>query len=1119
MPVKRKYIEVFASIALMLLLSASMSLAGVKTAIIPKVSVGPNMKGDLSDPLWGQGAELTGFSSILSDKSVSQQTVVHLLYDSKNLYIGVDARESNPDAIVARFSGITFDTWRDDSIEIFLDAINARNVHYHFCINSIGGYLREKLLSQCDPGPAWNCKPTIKTGRGSNGWTLEMAVPFSDLGIKPSEGLVWGMNIGRSRKAVAEEYSTWNTSPNGFDQPYYFGQVAFGNSEAKSDGVRLLSWGDIALDPAASSNRNVTLRLPAAANRATAYKVVLDRVLDGKASGSTQKSVTVDANQPLDLSIPYPGNGFASGTYSVRVETDGSSVFSSELSISPSSELRRVWKEKNPLFKELLSNTPAGEQKNGAIYWRHTYNPALSRFGKEFGIRYSNEEAAKELADQKLLTICSAAMMEEPFFLQMADKYHFKVLFTPSIMKWTSPTAPTVDGGSFMVEPGSRKMYFDDLRSALKKWGKYIYGIYTGDEVTEWSTHQMIRLYEDHKNDYPFIQNLNEEIKRDYGYGKYGIPETRYDENPYRWSAARRWMIDYLTGWQKEVYDTVHELAPQVRVISFDPVCGHKPVSFDKMSAYFDIATQQLYPPTDPNRQQFGFTTKMVADLTNKPVWPCVHVEHYPYSTTLEEVRELMSEVQRNGGKGFHFWLKDEIGNNSASGFMEATKWGFPARWRELCTTNTVNATMNEVAVPTDPDLAIFYSEDYYQTISEKIAEYPYPYPNEPEWAYTFFGPVARTWFRFVNDNMVADGKADLGSCKAVIVPIAKYERTKAAENLVKYAENGGIVVIGEADSLVTDLEGNALTSAHEKLIGGAFVEGKAQKTMTFSSTCSLPGLRNLTVPVYGTVRSGEIPAGAEIMATFADGTPAVYRKAVGQGSSIVFLSTPFSEKAIGDEAWKGFFKALSKDLGLKLDRQIWRFEFPEFKNVIVPDPKGVCLTGNYIKWWQDVPNYVHDAVIAGNYSYDVAPDAISDSGSTKVSFLEGKLVDRKKAYTTLKRDLKPEDFVVSWKNEAPVAITFDLLDKHSVRRVQLWYSGQFPGVQIEGSSDGKTWTKIGHGAKLESSKLPSGFEDVLDTTIDLRKGVSSRYVRISFGARDPGNYLTLAECEIWGDK
>jgi len=38
-------------------------------------------------------------------------------------------------------------------------------------------------------------------------------------------------------------------------------------------------------------------------------------------------------------------------------------------------------------------------------------------------------------------------------------------------------------------------------------------------------------------------------------------------------------------------------------------------------------------------------------------------------------------------------------------------------------------------------------------------------------------------------------------------------------------------------------------------------------------------------------------------------------------------LGRSFTVKAVADEGWKGFFKQLQVSLGLRVDRDIWRFE------------------------------------------------------------------------------------------------------------------------------------------------------------------------------------------------
>ena len=1115
---RHRYVVILAIIATLFCAvsaSAGESVEGKRTLIIPHVDKAPVFDGVLGDSAWKGGALMSEFTSINETSTPIQQTTVRALYDSKYLYLGIKCYENNMAGLIAKCRGADSRIWTDDDVELFLDTTNTKHMYYHLTRNPFGAYADNQSTTGGASESSWASHCIVKTGRDSDGWIVEMAIPFDDLGVSPTPGIVWGINVCRGRLAGTTEYSAWSPTPGKFGRPNNFGRFVFGDNSGNWNGVRLLSWGD--LDPVngLESKNTLLCSVPNFGSETATFKATLSELGKGKSASVYSTTVTVPPGKTAPFEMPYQATNTSVEGWSLNIDSNGKEIFNATHKAVSVVAKQRVWEIKDPLYKELLSETPPGLQQNGCIYWLHTYQPvALYEFGQEYGIRYSNEEALKELADSKLLVLMNESMIEDPFFRQMADKYHIKVLFVPDTTHWTAPDAPIIGGTSFLLDSRSRKHYFDGMKYAITKWRKYIWGIYTGDEITEGAIRQADRLFIDHKNDYPYILQVNEQVKKNFGFGKYGMPESLDDTNPYRWIALRKWVSSSLADWQKEVYDTVHSLAPEMKVISIDPVAGHKPVGLDRMSPYFDIATHQLYPPSNPNRQQFGFTTKMVSDITGKPTWPCTHVENYAFSTTLDEVSELLSEVMRNGGKGFHYWLCDEQGNNSPNGYMLATKYGFPERWRALVELNLLNASMKEVAVPKDPDAAILYSEDYYQSFNEKAAEYPYFYTNEPEWAYTFFGPVSRTWFKFINENMIDDRKVDLSNFKAVIVPAAKYERGNTADALLKYVTSGGTLLVGDPEAFSSDINGEPLTEVRAKLIGST-LPGKDQTSLKFSADCSMPNLRNRTLAVTGSSYSLTPGANSEIMARFSDGSPAVLRNRVGKGSVILFACNPFTESGIADQAWKDFFKALSQDLGLKTDRDIWRFKFPAYKTVIQPEPQGTCLTGNYIKWWQDKPKNVHNTIIPGTYSYSLSPDAIGErETSPVVPFTTGKLTDRQKAFTTLKTVLKPGDFVVSWKNEKPVEITFDLLDVRSVTRLNLWYTGQLPSIKVEGSIDGTTWTKLAKSKKRSMMKQ----NDVLDISLNLASGSQARYLRLSLDKRDPGNALTLAECEIWGD-
>jgi hypothetical protein len=231
----------------------------------------------------------------------------------------------------------------------------------------------------------------------------------------------------------------------------------------------------------------------------------------------------------------------------------------------------------------------------------------------------------------------------------------------------------------------------------------------------------------------------------------------------------------------------------------------------------------------------------------------------------------------------------------------------------------------------------------------------------------------------------------------------------------------------------------------------------------------------------------------------------------VGKGSVITFAMSPFTEATVGDPKWRDTFRTLAKNLELKTDRDIWRFKFPEFKTVYQPDPTGACLTGNHIKWHQEKPLNVLNASTGGVYKYSLAPDAVADQGGeVRIGFDRGDLTDRELAPTTKKTDLRPEDFVASWKTEQPVSVTFDILKPYPVSRVHLWYSDQLPALTVRGSSDGVKWVDLTRHPK----QAPT--QDVLD--VEQKVQGTYRYVRLSLGPRDPGQTMTLVECEVWAE-
>ncbi|MDH7482396.1 MAG: sugar-binding protein [Armatimonadota bacterium] len=1088
------------------LFGAEIGARSVPLITIPFVEKGPELKGLLSDPLWQKGAKLTGFKSIKDGKPVAFDTTAYILYDPVNLYIGVRCSELYIDQIFAEIKEHDGEVWRDDCVEILLDTNHGHRTAYHIAVNSKGVVSDARRIFDDRADTKWESECAVKADYDKGFWTLEIAIPFKALGVKPVAGLMWGLNICRERMVSPREYSAWANTPGGFVRPDNFGHVVLGGD---SSGIRLVTWGNLDTDNLYGGENVLKCEITNPHSQAESASATLVSKINGKTSILAKGSITIPPSATKELSLEYTPAGDPKEIFELRVDLNGSLAM---LATHPSTAIPpapRVWQMDDALFEPLLSKTPPGEQKNGAIYWFHSGNAAeLRAFAKEFGVRYSLEEAYKELADYKLMPIVQPHVVAAEPLKSMVAKYHFKVLVEPEWRGAVSKGAQAIGGKPYIFDPKSKDAYLETLKSSIEQAREYIWGVYSWDEMHEQALGQPLEL-KLQMPDSSLVKEIDEEVKKKFGYGKFGLPDTSKESDPFCWIAYRKWINHKLLEWQKEIYETTKKLAPEIQVVSFDPVAGHKPYELDAIGPFVDIVTHQLYPSGNPNRQEFGFVTKLVADLTGKPVWPCTHVENYAYSTTAEETRELMSQVMRNGGKGFHLYIPDVQGGRAPSGDTKLSKYGCPERFRAIMEIVRMASEMNEVAVPNDPDCAILYSEDHYQSFTAPS----YIFPNEPEYAYTFLGPVARTWFKFINDNMVADGRANLKAWKAVFIPGAKYERPEVVKALADYVRDGGVLVCGDPEAFTWAPDGSSLADLRKELLGVDVGPSVEQTEILITDDTSYARLKGLKLSVGGSAFKLTVGNNVKVVATFADGSPAIIEHRFGKGKVIFFASNPFAEKTVGDQAWKDFFKALAENLGLKTGRDIWRFKFPNLKTVYQSDPEGVCLTGNYIRWQQERPINVKNAAVKGTYSYMVPPDEVADeAGEILIEFGKGNLTDRRLAPILTKKVLHPRNFIVTWRKTDQTAVTFDFGKPFSLKRLHLWYSDQLPEMIVEGSEDGKNWSTLASNPKQNPT------EDVLDVSLDLPSDTPYRFVRLSFGKRDPGAKMTLVECEIWAN-
>lgn len=141
----------------------------------------------------------------------SERTEVRVLFDDKNLYIGIRAFDSEAVKINARELVRDAGFTNDDKVEILIDTNHDRRNAFRFAVNPLG-VQQDALITDegRDVNVSWDTSWISESSRDSQGWTVEIAIPLTSLRFK--EGLdSWGFNVARliRRKNEEDLWTSW----------------------------------------------------------------------------------------------------------------------------------------------------------------------------------------------------------------------------------------------------------------------------------------------------------------------------------------------------------------------------------------------------------------------------------------------------------------------------------------------------------------------------------------------------------------------------------------------------------------------------------------------------------------------------------------------------------------------------------------------------------------------------------------------------------------------------------------------------------------------------------------------------------------------------------------------
>jgi hypothetical protein len=188
-----------------------LALAAVPHLVAVRTDKPPTLDGKLTEAVWQQAPASESFTqkSPLDGKAPSERTVVRVLYDDDNVYVGIDCPQKAE--VVARL------TRRDrqaeaDSVSVVLDTRADGKSGFEFAINAAGVLSDTLRFNDTEQNPDWDENWEGIASMHPGGWSAELRIPLRILRFAARPVQSWGLQVRRYVSA-RQETDEWAYIP------------------------------------------------------------------------------------------------------------------------------------------------------------------------------------------------------------------------------------------------------------------------------------------------------------------------------------------------------------------------------------------------------------------------------------------------------------------------------------------------------------------------------------------------------------------------------------------------------------------------------------------------------------------------------------------------------------------------------------------------------------------------------------------------------------------------------------------------------------------------------------------------------------------------------------------
>lgn len=188
--------------------------ANRKTGQAVRIDHAPELDGELTDACWQQAPVMTDFVLNYPTFGIpsSEKTAVRVVYTDEAIYIGAYLYQKT--GTVRNDLSQRDGSSTADEFHVGLDTYRDRQNAFRFQITA-GGVQSDFRMSPLNLDPGWDAVWDSKVKLHSDGWVVELRIPFSAIRFPKQPVQHWGLQFARQIQ-YANEFSTWSpVDPNG----------------------------------------------------------------------------------------------------------------------------------------------------------------------------------------------------------------------------------------------------------------------------------------------------------------------------------------------------------------------------------------------------------------------------------------------------------------------------------------------------------------------------------------------------------------------------------------------------------------------------------------------------------------------------------------------------------------------------------------------------------------------------------------------------------------------------------------------------------------------------------------------------------------------------------------